>query len=119
MAFARNTNAISFANVQEVPTDLGIWTASNGGSLLGSSTATITPTPVVGDTVTFDALEIEIEIPDGEFTDDGSNKAVDGFISGTVYLALHTDSPTTSNQVSVDSNNRKSIASGGWTVTNN
>ena len=119
MAFARNNNAIIFANISAVPTHLGMWTNITGGSLLGSDNATITPTPAVGDTVTFDANTIEIEIPDGELTDEGSNKAVDGFILGGIYLALHTGSPTTSNQVDVDGDIRKEIAANQWTVTDN
>ena len=117
MAFARNNNAIIFANVSAVPTHLGMWTGLNSGSLLGSDNATITPTPAVGDTVTFDANTIEIQIPDGELTDEGSNKAVDGFIRDDIYLALHTGSPTTSNQVDVDGNVRNLINQ--WTVTDN
>lgn len=117
MAVARNNAALTFTNISAVPTHLGLWSASTSGTLKGSTPATITPTPSVGDTVTFAVNSIAVEIPNGELTNSGSDDAVDGFIANTLYVGLHTASPTTANQITVDGDDRKTIATSGWTVS--
>ena len=119
MAIARNDNDIVFVNIGGVPADLGIWSASSGGSLIGSGTPTFTPAPAVGDTVTFVANSIELEVPNGDLENFGSDRAVDGIINSTVYVSLHSAHPTLSNQITADGADRKFILTSAWTVSAN
>ena len=117
MAFARNNTAKAFNNISAVPTHFALWNAATAGTLKASSTVTLSPAPSVGDNINFAIDAIVIQIPNGAFTDSGSDDAVDGFVSSTLYGSLHTASPpTTSNQITVDDADRKSITMAEWDV---
>lgn len=117
MAIARNNVAVSFVNVGGVPTHLGLWSASSGGELKGSTDTSITPTPSSGDTVTYAVNQISVNIPNGELTNSGSDDAVDGFIANTLHVALHSAAPTSGNQLTADDDDRKPLTTVQWTVS--
>ena len=118
MAVARNNSQIVFANISASPTVLALWSAATGGVLKGSTPITWSPVPGVGDNALIPVNSIAIEIPNGELTNSGSDDAVDGLIASTLYIGLHTASPpTASNQITADGDDRKSIATSGWTVS--
>lgn len=104
MAVARTGIQVVFENIGAVPTVMGVWDASIGGGGGG----------VEG-------------LGDGNYlphaVDRGSNRewvedAVDGLVAWTLYVAQHTgSSPTVVNQVTADGDDRKSVATGEWTVT--
>ena len=123
MAEASNTAAIEFpppTSDWDDPTHVGLFATSDGTVFLGSSALTDdVDAPTTGAAVSFAANALEIEVPDGELASQGSNRAVNGIINGTVYVSLHSASPgsTGTNELSGNGYARVAIASSAWTVS--
>ena len=129
MSIARNNASIEFdeatGTFSAKPQWVGINTAASGsGNFVGKGEITTAEnayaTPTAGRTVVFEANALEIEIPDGDLTQYGSDLAVDGVIISVLYLMLHSAEPNTngSNELtSAGGYSRAQIPISLWTVT--
>ena len=122
MAFARNTNVVQFPTPQSggwsAPTHFGLWTEATAGTFLGSSPVDGSPeAPAIGADVEFGATQLVIEIPNGELTNDGATRAVQGFVNaGTIYVSLHSSAPGTTGANELSGNEYARVAVAAWTV---
>ena len=124
MAVARNNIVITF------PTPSAEWDVTHWGLFLHSTdndpedfalgdNLGSPQTIPAGSTVTFPISNISITIPNGDATNVGSDRAVDGFIAGTLYLSLHGSNPgsTGAGEISGGNYSREPITSSQWAVT--
>ena len=120
MATVDNVSVIQFPTPNaawDQPTHFGVWSAASGGDFLGGSALGSTVTaPAIGADVEFAAGALDIEIPDGEFTTDGADLAIAGFIGTALYVSLHSSNPGSSgnNELSGGNYARVMVASAGW-----
>ena len=120
MATYDNDQVIQFptpTGAWNTPTHFGAWTSSSGGTLRGGSLLGSTVSaPAIGADVEFAAGALDIEIPDGEFTSDGAEAAIEGFIGSSLWISLHTGSPSSSNELSGGSYARVQVTSSNWSA---
>lgn len=99
MSVARNSAAITFGPPTAnwlAPTHGGVWTAETGGMLIGwSPLTTAVAVPQTGASVTIPIGSVSVTIPhSGEFTEDGADRAITGWLTGSTYASLHSAAPT-------------------------
>ncbi len=120
MASYSNTSAVTFPVPSDDwadPTFVGIWTAATGGTFLGRvGLSNDVDAPTDGATVSFAATMLVVEISNDDFTVAGAQQALNGYISGTRYISLHSADPGTdgSNELSGNDYARVAIASTAW-----
>ena len=99
MASAVNINVIQFPTPGAEwgrPSDYGLWTASSGGTFLGSDSLTSTVSaPPSGSDVEFAAGALTIEIPNGEFSAAGARIALVAYLSNGTGTSTLADGGTT------------------------
>ena len=118
MAQAENTAVIQFptpSGTWQDPTQVALFTASTGGTAIYTdSLDSNVDAPVTGADVEFAAGTLVVEIPNGNASNAGAQRAVNGFIDGTLYVGLLQASNT---ELSGNSYARVAIADSAWTVT--
>ena len=123
MASKSNTAALAYTAATAdwgTITYVSFFTAATGASAttyLGSTALSAAIVVNTGTVVQFDADALSVTFTETSLSSTGATRAVDGFIAGTLYVALHTGVPGAngaSNEVSGGAYARAAIAAAGW-----
>ena len=125
MASITNKSVLQFPTPTanwSAPTHFGLWSSASSSSstaFLGSTPVTGTVSAPEADSVVQFAIDaLTVTVPNGEFTDVGVNKMINGLVESMVYVSLHSASPGSdgSNELSGSAYARVSVSSGtsGW-----
>ena len=117
-----NTAAVTFPTPTSAwaqPTHFGYRTAANGGTWIGGDAlSAAVAAPQAGATVQFPANALVVELPPGEWEAGGVAKGLVGFISGTLYVTLHSGNPGAdgANELAGGGYQRVAIPANAWTA---
>ena len=103
------------------PTHIGLWTTSGGGTLIfWGEFGTDTPAITIGTRIFTVADAITLTLPTGDLTIAGAERGFNnGLLSSTVYAALHSADPSSSNELSGSDYARLTLGPSRWDIMNN